>query len=1840
MVATAASLLDEVDRQRKPSAASLLDEVDRAKAPTAASLLDQVDASKAPVSEGYGDAVLYGLGQPLRNIGTTARVLGAETVGSALERVPVPEGYAPASERVLKPQEGDFAPFGIGVGSIPRASVEQAGQLVGSLLSRGAGVVAGGAMAGAPGAVVGGIAAPTIFGAAQVLGSVAEERARNNGRETPNREDILAAFGTAVSSGLIDAASAKFLSEASGPILRRLGLGALFEGGTEGAQSVAEQTGATLGTEAGLEVSPRQAVAEALIGAGPGAAAAGVLGTNIPQRPRIEEEPTPAPLTDGVPPPAPVATPEGLPDADAIVGLKLDPDAAPTDVQVQRYFTTPDGDQAVEVRTPEQETLTFLAQEFQPLVTPAARTDYPAFQRVPAPGDMPPAPPVETDEQLAQLAGMERETVVPPPPAPSPQTALALPETRSLDALVRLRNKLEVEREQGSQAPGLGLRIRDLDAQIADLEQRVAARQVDTTTGATAPRTVPLPGALGAAAAQGKVGVSAAEVPLTRQVEPAQPRIGDLTVPEERPTVAQTGEAITRPRAPGATVAPTGTPLEMAAQRPGFVSAAEVPLQTGRPTTAAERQRQRQLELERNKPVAKPPTLIDALRKIGLRRDDPALNDLRNRDSLPKSVFRKDGKSVAEALTILEGQGFPVKPSGVEQYTAQDVDALSEALDQEFAGRPVWSAADAEQGGRWLEQERAREDQASFEGEWGPGAVGRARHALSTQFGVETPKNISLGDVNRLLNQKLLDAETDAVLSESAIMNAMDVDARARDDYSQYMEETYDPFDLQADTGRDGRPVAQATAPVQPRREGRAPAVESAPRGEAEGAVPESLPPLGTEELTDAQAAQIDADEEAAIRAPQPTRQPMLRKAMRMGKNSVDRLVKAYGDRLLGRDGQPLSKQQMLSTTAQVNQATAPAPRYEPAYDLPAIARFTTFAQGVASNNEKFAEYHRAVLDEHYQEAGLIREGEAQLMAAFELPDASKEKIKKVLEHDRLTRTNRKVGAQRVVVQMPARYHGELAKPGDVVSLSAAETKALGDIRKFLDDRWVERGKAMMAEVGYDGAYNQDAIDANIRAAQATGRNKDVTKARYALEIFKAIEDARRKGYVPFMRYGDVVIKITPKGKEVEGKDGIIIPEGGRVEFVESNTPWWSVFGRKAGKAKIVNDRVAELQKRYPTDKFDYSIKDIRPSDIENLDIPLIEKLFMAVSIKDPKVGAELFKNVLEQVYKDRTAGIYRESRNIPGYSTDFFRSLADYNRVSSVVISKMQHGQRIRDAYAATQKEPPGVAGFAKRFNEYLDSDEAAIGRLKQFGFWANIWGSPSSAIVNLIQTPTITAAQIAGWGGGRAWVDVNKLMGSVSTAIRADTKEGAKVDFDRIKFRSDTERADFMAAVKSGLIDPTVAQELQGDERSTFGPSKQTRDFLGRVFKVGASMFNTAEQVNRAVAWLAAYRAIQNPSSRNKFMRMYAKDKRVQALLNQGRDTPADVARFVVEDTQFIGGKFDRPEALRGLGGVAFQFKQYPLNYMRILWGNFKRLGPEGRTAGLIMITTMMALSGLLGLPFAEDVLNFADAIGKFATKVDPMLERELRNFIGDPGWAETILRGPSRAVTGVDLSKRFGVGEIAPEADLLLSIPILGATYGRLAEFQEREGSGQPVGAATALAAPLVGKGPADLMRGLAQLPEEGLTTRRGEVRIPPSEITAPQMAAKSAGLQPAAFAREQERARSQQRIRYKTQDAENALRSKLAGTLARSIAARRAGDEEEANRLLASFQAARREALEEFRSEPVLEDRVRVPDMDVLRRRALEMLDPALRNRTAAKTKRRALAEEDAFVSGRE
>jgi len=218
-----------------------------------------------PKDTSLSSAFRYAIDQPLENMATTFQALGMEGWEKFMrDLVEEPENYEVAAERFINAQGEGF-----NWEYFPRAIFEQAGQIAGSLTTRAGGAAIGATVSGPAGMAIGALLGPGLFEAVQIAGPVALERARNEGRTEPNWEDWTGALGTAAASGVLNAVGIKNVGVLNSTI-KQVGKATAVEGVTEGAQGAIEQIGGTALTEAGLQIDPKAAVGEGLLGAGAG----------------------------------------------------------------------------------------------------------------------------------------------------------------------------------------------------------------------------------------------------------------------------------------------------------------------------------------------------------------------------------------------------------------------------------------------------------------------------------------------------------------------------------------------------------------------------------------------------------------------------------------------------------------------------------------------------------------------------------------------------------------------------------------------------------------------------------------------------------------------------------------------------------------------------------------------------------------------------------------------------------------------------------------------------------------------------------------------------------------------------------------------------------------------------------------------------------------------------------------------------------------------------------------------------------------------------------------------------------------------------------------------------------------------------------------------------------------------------------------------------------------------------------------------------------------------------------------------------------------------------------
>lgn len=575
-------------------------------------------------------------------------------------------------------------------------------------------------------------------------------------------------------------------------------------------------------------------------------------------------------------------------------------------------------------------------------------------------------------------------------------------------------------------------------------------------------------------------------------------------------------------------------------------------------------------------------------------------------------------------------------------------------------------------------------------------------------------------------------------------------------------------------------------------------------------------------------------------------------------------------------------------------------------------------------------------------------------------------------------------------------------------------------------------------------------------------------------------------------------------------------------------------------------------------------VKEDMAASINDQSIPVLEKLLMMTMNGNPQDFARVWEGMNKNIRKNMVSSFRRASNVVPGFSMDIGDTLSRYSHAVGAVASKLEYRKQIDEALDAIQNNSDpnydpamkGKDGYAARLKDYVNNPANDFNALKSFGFMYYMAGVPSTAVQNMTQIPMVALPQLTGIIGPRGASILGNAWQQSLRAVRIG-KDGVRMNVENLG-RTDGERKFLSRMEDEGQITASVTRDLMGRDYDAGPELKAAQGFWKKTYSIAASMFDTAESLNRATALLAGYRAAQTADGQAKIKRAYGKNENFKAIANRdGSIDPEAFAEFFSREVNFEGSRVNRPEALRGIGGVLLQFKSYPMNYISLLRKNATQMGPEGKMAAAMMTAMMLAAGGLAGLPFAEDFADAYDNIVKAITGDDPQTIATIQEAMSDWGLgklgAEAMLRGFSRSTTGLDLSRSLGMGNVAPRLSDPLQMlgptpaALLAGPYYGYQRFQ----SGQGPAAAAMEVAPRALKGP---IQAAAVLPDEGLATRRGRTVIPPSEISAGDRAARTLGFQPASFSREYEARGRRQELLQAAQAKSGSMRAEYARLLA--------------------------------------------------------------------------------------
>ena len=380
--------------------------------------------------------------------------------------------------------------------------------------------------------------------------------------------------------------------------------------------------------------------------------------------------------------------------------------------------------------------------------------------------------------------------------------------------------------------------------------------------------------------------------------------------------------------------------------------------------------------------------------------------------------------------------------------------------------------------------------------------------------------------------------------------------------------------------------------------------------------------------------------------------------------------------------------------------------------------------------------------------------------------------------------------------------------------------------------------------------------------------------------------------------------------------------------------------------------------------------------------------------------------------------GIHR--KGTPGFSQDARRAFAQNVFHGASYLAKLRYSDQLQDQLSEMDKHIAlrnSTAGYdSVRARQVLDEmhkrHESAMSpksnslstALTSLGFIYHLGLSPASAMVNLTQTALVAYPVMAArWGYGKA-----------SAALIKASQEAARGKNDITKALSVDEKAAFDEAVRSGVIDVTMAHDLAGIAQ---GEDMGVMWKFRPVMKWASFLFHHAEKFNRQITFVAAYRL--------------------------ARDAGAEPTKAYADAVQATyDGHFDyssnnRPRVMQGNAArVLLLFKQYGQNMVytlarsaqQSLKGASQQERAEARkTLGGLLVMHGLA-AGALGLPMVTTLLAAASMLG--GDDDEPWdAQVALQNVLADSFGqkpAEVLAHGLSR-LTPWDISGRVGLDRL---------------------------------------------------------------------------------------------------------------------------------------------------------------------------------------------------------------------
>lgn len=832
----------------------------------------------------------------------------------------------------------------------------------------------------------------------------------------------------------------------------------------------------------------------------------------------------------------------------------------------------------------------------------------------------------------------------------------------------------------------------------------------------------------------------------------------------------------------------------------------------------------------------------------------------------------------------------------------------------------------------------------------------------------------------------------------------------------------------------------------------------------------------------------------------------------------------------------------------------------------------------------------------------------ADVHAYDHLDQAGKENVNKVLELGRLNSVVYtaeelsagvgNTGEKNVVVMVDDKpkmtavpVQALLTEPGEVVKLSNAEIKAYLDLRRMFDRALDRMRDQTLTEMGFGQFIGAKSAAREIMATITDEMSPEQVERLQNIARFVAeIEQAKRAGYVPFARYGDYVVTVKEKIADAtfaEDDTEHYIVRGLPDSFAEDMIDL-SAEPTKEGWRILKNQKAAVerlTEKTVYSAKVETGLKDLigERSAGKVDDIPAVKsaiekarsewvgdnparrivafktrekKSDQPVKLADVDALAEVanidnatwdwIRDQLSDAIKSK--GFRRHffhSDNVPGYTGDFERSIADYVIGMSGYLSRREHMKRWENSVSAIS-EKPKLFEYASKYRDYVNNPQEELAMVRQIGFFSYIAGVMASAFANLTQVPLMTVptlSQVA-----PVPLVVKELTRAYKDAAMMISASQGLDMFDPDKAPEDV-RGILKEAWAEGSFVPLESFDLMMTARQrNVGTRKGVKAFNTGT-QVVALGFTFAERMNRLVTFIAAARLAEKRAVQMNAKKVLAGDAlaRAEVLRNWSAKS---FAEWAVDESQYRMGKANRPSVMRGVGSAILQFKGFMLQTFEAWYRMSALHGKPGKFAAASSIAALYAFAGIWGLPGADDLRKLLENIYKQITDKDLDLKTELRSWIartsGSNALAMIVNKGVSYPL-GVDLT-RVGMGSVVPDSPLAAAGIPFDMLIGRPKRAFEKASSGDSLGAAAELTPNFMKHW---LVSGSWAL--QGVRDKRGNRILTPQELSRGDLAMKALGFQPSIVTD----VRDYEYAQYRQETAVDALKRSYANKLAKAF-----------------------------------------------------------------------------------